>query len=313
MRWIAFGALIAAAVLAAGCAQQPGTAVAVAGVQSFATPEAAVQALHDLIGTQDEAAIERMFGPGSIDLFSSGDLAQDRADFQLVKAMIEAGVTFQELDLATRVALFGADRWPWPIPLVQEAGGWRFDIEAGREELLNRRIGRNELFTLSSLHAILDAQVEYASEGRDDNPPAFATRFRSTPGMRDGLYWQPMEGEPLSPLGDLLAESEYANEGREPYHGYFYRILTQQGPAAPGGAQSYLDDRGLLTRGFAVVAWPARYGNSGVMTFVVNHRGIVFQKDLGENTESVVADMQSYDPDVSWLPTADRLEVGSTE
>jgi hypothetical protein len=313
MKRIAFGMLLAAGMFAAGCAQQPVEPKAEEAVQLFETTEAAVQALHDLIGAKDRAAIERMFGAGAVELFSSGDPHQDREDFQLVKEMIAAGVAFDEPDAETRIPLFGADRWPWPIPLVRTEGGWYFDTAAGREELLNRRIGRNELSTLSSLHAVVDAQEEYASEGRDGNPPAFAMRFMSTPGKRDGLYWAPVEGEPVSPLGDLLAESEYTSGSREPYHGYFYRILTGQGASAPGGAQSYLDERGMLTRGFAVVAWPAKYGNSGIMTFLINHRGIVFQKDLGEDTYAVASAMSSYDPDVSWLPTADRLEAVATE
>jgi hypothetical protein len=302
-------------LLAGGCANQPGpevtTAPRAAGL--FATPEAAVQALHDLIGKGDIAAIEAMHGPGSAELVASGDPEQDREDFQVVKQMIEGAVAFDQPDPRTRIPLFGAERWPWPIPLVAVEGGWRFDTAAGREELLNRRIGRNELSTLSTLHAIIDAQAEYASEGRDGNQPAFAARFLSTEGTHDGLYWPPVDGEPLSPLGDLLARSEYARrmkgEERQPYHGYQYRILTGQGASAPGGARSYIDGQGLLTGGFAVIAWPAKYGNSGIMTFMVNHRGIVFQKDLGDATASIATAMQSFDPDQSWVPTADRLEA----
>jgi hypothetical protein len=171
-------------------------------------------------------------------------------------------------------------------------------------------VGKNELSTIATLRALVEAQREYAGEGRDGNPPAFARRLLSSEGRHDGLYWPVREGEAPSPLGPLVAEaSEEGYGGAEsrptPYHGYLYRLLTAQGASAPGGARSYLDRQGRLTGGFAVVAWPATYGNSGVMTFLVNQQGIVFQRDLGADTEQAVARIQAYDPDASWGPTAD--------
>jgi hypothetical protein len=261
----------------------------------------------DLIGQGDEARIEAIFGPGSADLFRSGDEDADREDGEHVKFLIQTGVAFDDFDENTKVALLGEDEWPFPIPLTREDGGWRFNTAAGREELLNRRIGRNELWVLTSMHEIVDAQREYRSESRDGKPPAFAQKFRSSESMRDGLYWHSEEGDDLSPLGDLLAESEGWSDEPRPFHGYFFRIMTRQGDSAPGGARSYLDESGLLTGGFAVVAWPAKYGNSGVMTFITNHYGLVFQKDLGAETNQAVTAIQSYDPDTTWTPTGDEM------
>jgi hypothetical protein len=197
----------------------------------------------------------------------------------------------------------------FPIPLVQEGKEWRFDVEAGRDEITNRRVGRNEISTIATLHAYVDAQREYQSEGRDGRPPMYAEHLMSQPGKHDGLYWETKEGEPESPLGPLVADA--AEEGYVPhytgdgaYHGYRYRILRSQGSNAPGGPKNYIQS-GIMTGGFAAVAWPAKYGNSGVMTFLVNHRGIVFQKDLGENTDAAVQKIASFDPDSSWTPTAD--------
>lgn len=279
--------------------------------KSFDSPEQAVAAMKDLIGKHDDRATAEVFGPGSADLFASGDVVKDREDGERVKAMIAAGVAFAEVDDNTRVALFGNDAWPWPIPLVKTEGKWRFDTAAGREELLNRRIGRDELLTLTSLHAFVDAQREYAGVGRDGNPPAFAQRFHSTEGKHDGLFWPAAEGEPRSPLGDLLAGSEHTGTEPSPYNGYYYRILNRQGKNAPGGEKSYVDAKGLMTGGFAVVAWPAKYGNSGVMTFLMNQRGIVYQKDLGKDTATVAAAIESFDPDKTWSPTGDELGTAS--
>ena len=291
--------------LAAGCARHhpPGT---------FATPEEAVAALSSLVGTGDEKRADEIFGAGSLDLFRTGDPAEDREAAARVKQMMAEKVGFEEVDGDTRVALFGEKAWPFPIPLVRKDGRWRFDTAAGREELLNRRIGHYELWTLAALHAYVDAQREYANAGRDGKPPAFAQRFRSTEGRQDGLYWPAAEGEARSPLGDLLAGAAVggaAQPAGAPFHGYHYRILTGQGKNAPGGEKSYLDPKGLMTGGFAAIAWPAKYGNSGVMTFVVNHQGIVFEKDLGKETDAAVAPIQSFDPDATWSPTADTIEA----
>ena len=294
--------------LVAGCGRHhpPGT---------FATPEEAVAALSSLVGSGDEKRADEIFGAGSLDLFRTGDPAEDQAAAARVKQMIAEKVGFEEVDPDTRVVLFGEgeNAWPFPIPLVRKDGRWRFDTAAGREELLNRRIGKYELWTLASLHAYVDAQREYAKAGHDGKPPAFAQRFRSTEGQQDGLYWSVAEGEARSPLGDLLAGAAVGGvvepaEAR-PFHGYHYRILKGQGKNAPGGEKSYLNPKGLMTGGFAAIAWPAKYGNSGVMTFVVNQQGIVFEKDLGEETDAAVAPIQFFDPDATWSPTADTIEA----
>lgn len=291
--------LLALAVLV-GCASTQSLA--------FPTPEAAVQALVDAGADRDLA--ERLLGAGGFDMLRSGDEVADREDLEHVRALIQQKVAFADADDGSKVALLGDDGWELPIPLVAAPGGWRFDVDAGREEILNRRIGRNELSTIETLRAIVEAQREYAAEGRDGNPPAFARKLWSSDGKRDGLYWPSAEGEPDSPMGPLVAAA--ADDGYvrpagapRPYHGYHYRMLTTQGPAASGGARSYVDGKGLMTGGFAVVAWPATYGNSGVMTFVVNQNGIVFQRDLGAGTEAAAAKISAYDPDERWSPVRD--------
>ena len=275
---------------------------------TFATPEEAMQALADLAGTGDKQKAEEIFTPSGVDLLSSGDAAADREDALKVKALILEKVAFEELD-GSRIALLGNDAWPFPIPLVPQEGRWRFDTEAGREELLNRRIGRNELLALASLRAYVDAQHEYFAQGRDGHPPAYARKFLSDAGMQDGLYWPAAEGEPESPIGPLLADADVegraASAGPEPFNGYYFRILDAQGKDAPGGARSYVDAQGLMTAGFAAIAWPAKYGNSGIMSFLVSQPGIVFQKDLGPETDAAAVATTSYDPDSSWIPTPD--------
>lgn len=275
----------------------------------FETPEAAVQAMLALVGQQDEAALEAVFGPGSAELFHSGDAAADLEDSQRVKGWIEEKLEFEEFDENTRIALMGEDAWPFPIPLVREGDGWRFNTEEGREELLNRRIGRNELWTLAALHEVVDAQREYYARQNEGQQQAFAARFISSEGNKDGLYWPDEDGADPSPLGDALAESEASrrNDEPQPFHGYFYRILTEQGASAPGGAYDYRNADGLLTNGFAVIAWPAKYGNSGVMTFITNHRGLVWQKDLGEDSATIAEAATSFDHDSSWTPTGDFM------
>ena len=287
-------------LLLSACEQQSSQTV-------FDTPEAAIQTLSELIGNRDEERIEQVFGPGSVDIFLSGDNEADREDYDRVQEMIQERVGFEDYDDHTKIPLLGDDAWPWPIPLVEEGSGWRFDMDDGREELLNRRIGRNELWVLTSLHEVVDAQREYKSEARNGNPPAFAQKFRSSEGMQDGLFWVEEEGVGESPLGGFLAESEHLESEPQPFNGYYYRILTRRGANAPGGELDFVDDNGLMTRGFAVLAWPAKYGNSGIMTFMINEHGLVLEKDLGDDTENLAEAMDSYNPDSSWAPTDDTL------
>ena len=290
---------LASAFLFSGCASTTRT-------KSFASPEEAVHQL--VVAAENETSAEELLGPKGFSLLRSGDDVADRADLEAVAALVRERLAFEDLEDGRKLALLGNEGWELPIPLVSDESGWRFDVEAGREEVLNRRVGRNELSTIATLRELVAAQREYATVGRDGNPPAFAQRLLSSDGKQDGLYWPVADGETPSPLGPLVAEASeegYRRGQANPYHGYVYRLLTAQGESAPGGARSYVDEQGRLTRGFAVVAWPATYDNSGVMTFLVNQQGIVFQKDLGKDTERAVARIQAYDPDTSWTPTAD--------
>jgi len=290
-------AATAAGFLLVGCAAQQ--------TATFATPEAAVHRLVESAENPDAA--EELLGAGGFELLRSGDDVADRQDFEAVVALVGEGLAFEDVDPDRKLALLGRERWELPIPLVREAGVWRFDVEAGREEILNRRVGNNELSTISTLRALVEAQREYAVLG-NAGPRIYAARVLSSDNARDGLYWPTAEGEPQSPLGSLVAEAfeeGYRADQPIPYHGYFYRLLTAQGPSAPGGKKSYLDAQGRLAGGFAVLAWPATHDNSGVMSFLVNQQGLVFQKDLGPDTARVAAGMKAYDPDTSWAPTAD--------
>ena len=203
------------------------------------------------------------------------------------------------------VLLVGKDDWPMPIPLVQRGGSWVFDVEQGREEILHRRIGKNELSTIQVVLAIVDAQQDYWRMDIDgDGVREYAQKFRSDPGKKNGLYWKAKAGEEQSPLGPLAAEAKVegykaASAGATPYHGYYYKIITAQGKNASGGAYRYLV-KGKMIGGFAVIAAPAQYGNSGVMTFIVNHDGVVYEKDLGKNTIESAKKMNRFDPDKTW-------------
>jgi hypothetical protein len=308
------------------------TAVLLAGLAAcrkappgtFETPEQAVEALNAALAQEGTEDLEVLFGPGSIEHLRSGDPVADKQDVEHVRALIAEKVTFEDFDDHTKIASFGNDPWPFPFPLVSEDERWRFDLEGGIEELHSRRIGGNELFTLATLHAYVDAQREYFRRKPMGEPPVFAQKFMSDEGSRNGLYWPTAEGEEPSPLGDLVAEaslggynlqgdgdgsssSEPAEDaGPQPYHGYHFRILTGQGEHVPGsGARSYLDAEGRMRTGFAAVAWPASYGNSGIMTFQVNQWGMVFQKDLGEETPTAVEAITVFDPDQTWEPTGD--------
>lgn len=273
--------------------------------KAFPTAHAAVTALVTAARNNDISALQEILGPDGKDLISSGD---DVADKNGRAAFVKSYDQQHELvsqKPGTLVLQVGESSWPMPIPLVKQKEGWVFDAAAGKEEVLYRRIGENELNTIRVSHALIEAQKEYAAEGHDGNPPGiFARRIRSTPGKEDGLYWEPKDGEAISPAGPLLAQAteegyEKAVSRRIPFHGYLYRILTAQGANAPGGAKDYVVD-GKLTGGVAVVAYPAEYRSSGVMTFITNQRGIVYQKDLGESTEQTAKAMTAFDPDSSW-------------
>ena len=278
----------------------------------FARPEDAMRALVAAVRADDHAKVVTILGPGSDDLLSSGDPIDDQATARRFAALATERTRFETLESGAVIAHIGKDDWPFAIPLAKDGDQWRFDTAAGREEVLNRRIGRNELETVDVAHAYVDAQREYASKPRNgDGKRAYAQKVRSEPGKKDGLYWEDPTGKQASPLGPLMAEAEAEGYTRpegdtspRPYHGYIYRVLTAQGPKAPGGARNYVAD-GRMTGGFALVAYPAEYGSSGIMTFLVGPSGIVYQKNLGEKTAETAAAIKAYDPDESWTPVRD--------
>jgi hypothetical protein len=270
---------------------------------AYASPDAAGQALASALRQDSGDALARVLGPEAHDLLESGDPVQDRNDrARFLERYDEHHATEVNAD-GSATLLVGRDDWPFPIPLVQEAGGWRFDDEGGVEELINRRVGANELSTIEVCRAIVDAQREYRQldpEGKG----CYASTFFSDAGRRNGLYWETAPGEPESPMGERVAEASREGykrnkSGPAPYHGYHYGLLLAQGPHAPGGARSYLSE-GNLTGGFAVIAWPAEYGQSGVMTFIAGSDGIVYERDLGEQTSELAAALETFDPDASW-------------
>lgn len=300
-------ALTLAALLPAHAAEKA-PAPAKTAQKTYAAPEEAAKALADAIRADDMKALLAVVGPDARGWLSSGD---DVADREGRKRFVAAYDRKHAISRAADDKVFltvGEDDWPFPAPLLRQAKGWAFDAQAGREEIINRRIGRNELDTIQTLLAIVDAQREYAGADPDRNGfHDYARRFRSSPGKKDGLFWPTAAGEPNSPLGSLIAVAARegygqgkADDGKPgAYHGYRYRILTAQGRNAPGGAYSYLVKERLIG-GFAVVAYPVQHGSSGVMTFIVNHDGVVYQKNLGPGTEGAASKMRSYDPDASW-------------
>ncbi len=275
--------------------------------KTFASPEEAATALVAAARTDDVSELLSILGPEGAPLISSGDDVADREGRdKFVRMYEEKNAVVREGDQKA-VLEVGNDAWPLPIPMVKEGGSWRFDTKQGAEEIIDRRIGKNELSAIQVCLAYFDAQREYAAKDRDgDGLLEYAQKFASTPGKKDGLYWESREGEETSPLGPLAAQAREEGYTRKkagsqpsPYHGYFYKILKAQGKNAPGGAYSYVV-KDKMIGGFALVAHPASYGTSGIMTFIVNHDGVVYEKDLGKNTEAVVQVMTSFDPDKTW-------------
>jgi hypothetical protein len=271
--------------------------------QSFSTPEEAVSALVDAAKAGDPDKAAAILGPGGEDIAKSGDEVSDRYYREKFAAGYE---TKHELELegnGTKTLIIGESDWAFPVPLVNKDGQWQFDAQAGLDEILRRRIGKNELFAIQVSLAYVQAQIEYAALDPMKDGGPYAQHIVSRKGRKDGLYWPTTAGEEPSPLGDLVAkattEGYKAGEKPIPYHGYYYRILTKQGASAAGGAYDYLV-KGKMIGGFALVAYPAKYGNSGIMTFMVNQDGTVFQKDLGPNTSKIAATINSFSPDQSW-------------
>jgi len=297
LRWIAAGLALCFSVL--GYAQQ-------SGEKTFATPGDAVLALYNAAKSNDQQAMNAIFGSNAQGILHTGDdVADKNAVANFIRRYDQMHRVVVEPD-GTVTLYIGADNWPTPIPIVKNSNGqWYFDTEAGMKEILYRRVGTNENDAIDTLHTLVEAQREYASTTRDgDKTKHYALKFISTAGQQDGLYWKTDNSQPPSPIGPLIADAAgqgyTAQQGQQtPFHGYYFRMLTKQGAAAKGGARDYLVN-GQLTRGFAFVAYPAQYRNSGVMTFVVNQDGVVYQKDLGPDTEKLGADMTEYNPDKSW-------------
>ena len=296
------------ALFAAGLAVSANAAPPAPPQQIFGSPDDAVAALVKAEQAGDEKAMRGIFGPGAEKLVSSGDRVADAAGRQRFLDSYAAAHSLTPQDDGSIVLSIGPNAWPLPIPLVKADNGWRFDSASGAQQIIDRRIGRNELLTIRTLLASVEAEKDYFDRvQRGTGTGVYADRLFSTPGQEDGLYWEAEEGEAPSPLAPLIEQAR--DEGypgaaspagkQEPYHGYFFKILKAQGPNAPGGAKSYLSG-GKMTGGFAFLAWPAAYENSGVMTFAVDQDGVVFQKDLGAATGKIAAGITRFDPDVTW-------------
>jgi len=276
--------------------------------QRFASPQAAADALVAAARSGDGKAIVSILGPGSQDLVSSGDPVEDVNRRKDYLAAYDAGHKIVTEAGKGATVVVGPNDWPFPIPLVQRDGQWIFDVPAGREEILARRIGENELATMKALLAYYDAQNDYADMFKSKSGQAvYAQRVVSSPGKKDGLYWPTSGNEQPSPLGEAVAAATqrgYRPGAGEPFFGYYYKVLTRQGPAAPGGAIDYVA-KGDMIGGFAAVAYPAEYGNSGIMTFMINHKGDIYEKDLGENTANAASRITSFNPDHTWRKVVD--------
>jgi len=288
---------------AAGAAPAP-----TAPAQTYATPEEAVGALVDAVRTDNIEAMAVVLGPGSEKLVNSGDKVVDDTARKKFVTAYDQKHQFAATSSDRMTLVVGDDDWPLPIPIVQSDGRWHFDSVSGAQELVDRRIGRDEIAAIRTALAYVDAQKAfYEIARRVEGRPFYAQRLVSSPGRHDGLYWEPEEGADESALAPLVAQARDAGypgaqaSGKpQAYFGYYFRILRGQGPNSPEGAMNYIGQDGEMTQGFALIAWPASYGASGIMSFVVNQDGTVFQKDLGPETISVADGIKLYDPDLSW-------------
>jgi len=298
--WAAVLTVLFMAILAGSAFAKPGAG---AKQMTFTSPDQAVKALIDAVKNNKDKELVSILGPGSGDLISSGDKVDDKTRRERFLSAYEEKNSIELSGDLKAVLHIGSQDRLFPIPIVKKGNGWFFDTKAGKEELLCRRVGRNELNVIEVLHAYTDAQREYASKDRNNNGVLeFAQRLISSKGKKDGLYWDAKEGEEESPFGPLIAKA--AEEGykdrtkMEPFHGYYFRIISAQGPNAKGGAFDYVA-KGHMVLGFGLLAYPAKYGSSGIMTFMVNQEGVIYQKDFGSKTAKA-AQIKKYDPDKTW-------------
>jgi hypothetical protein len=304
LRW---AVALSASVLALG-AVAPGHAAPSTGEETFASPEQAMAALAGAWHSGRASDLLAIFGPAGQKLVTSGDPVAERNARRRFAASYDQRHRIERDGGGEAILVIGKEDWPYPIPIVRNGAAWRFDVKAGAEQILDRRIGRDELNAIAVARAYVEAQRDYAAtDPMHTGLREYARQVASTEGKRDGLYWPAATGADESPLGPLVATAESKGYpappasagGRSPFEGYYFRILTAQGPQAPGGAKSYLVN-GHMTGGFALIAYPAKWGDSGVMTFVVNQNGIVFEKNLGPDTTSTARGIDAYDPDRSW-------------
>ncbi len=301
--------LVACACVAVVCLAGPFALAQQANEKTFASPGDAVLALYNAVKSNDQQALKALFGSNAEPILHTGDeVADKKMGTDFIRRYDQMHRVVMEPDQSVTLYV-GADNWPMPIPIVKNSNGaWYFNTDAGMKEILYRRIGTNENDAIEILHTLVAAQREYASEPHDgDSTKHYAARFISDDGKQNGLYWKTTDNETPSPIGPLFvtaATEGYAmKQGQQaPFHGYYYRILTKQGAAAKGGAKDYLVN-GQLARGFAFVAYPAEYRNSGVMTFIVNQDGVVYEKDLGQDTANAAKAMTEFNPDKGWIPT----------
>lgn len=278
-------------------------AQAASGQKTFSRSSEAVTALVAAARTGDEAQLLAVLGPDGKDLIDSGDPVADKKNLQWFAKAYDTKHSLTVPAPGYKTLVVGTNDWPMPIPLVRDGTSWYFDSAQGRDEIVNRRIGENELGAIAVCEGYYRAQKEYAAKGHDGLPPKlYAQKFSSEPGKQNGLYWPVAAGKPQSPMGPAVAEAAaegYGGGGPQPYHGYLYKRLMAQGPDAAGGAKDYIVN-GKQSGGFAFLAYPAKYGSSGIMTFIVNQDGVIYQKDLGDNTEKTAPGITEFNPDKSW-------------
>lgn len=278
------------------------------GGRTFGSPGEAVEALVKGVKDGDAQALISIFGPDAKDLISSGDEVADRLDRERILSLFEEHHGFEAEGSGKMVLILGNEKWPFPVPLVKQESRWHFDVSEGKQEMLDRRIGQNELSVYNVMSTYVDAQNEYAEKDLNgDKVYAFSPRFRSDPGTKNGLYWPAKDREAMSPMGPLVAEAVRQGYTRKdgkkkPYHGYYYKMLFGQGAHANGGAYDYMV-HGKMILGHGLLAYPAKYGVSGIMTFMVNQQGVIYEKDLGQDTASLAAEITKFDPDKSWNET----------